>query len=182
MSDLTDRAQAMLGWLTLEKWTTRVTFEGEVCLYAGNGEYHEATNADAAFIEDAPELVRTLIAEVEARGRQMERLTAEVDALRTQVAELEEGNWPFEWTVATEEREKRKAAEARMKLMQDPPKRITELESLLHMLTDDVNGAGFRRMIGPDWHCGYCGVNLTQKHDHDEHCPVTRARRLLSGE
>ena len=51
--------------------------------------------------------------------RELELLQAELAAARERIEQLEEGAWPWEWVIATRERERWKAAEERERVLQE---------------------------------------------------------------
>lgn len=70
--------------------------------------------------------------------------------LRAMVDNLEEGNWPFEWEVATEERERRKQAEVERDAL------LTDIERLKSKNTHQLNKSQEDEHI-----CPQCGGELT---------------------
>ena len=52
--------------------------------------------------------------DAKAAEAELERVKAERDAQQRRIEDLEEGAWPWEWVIATRERERWKVAEARL--------------------------------------------------------------------
>ncbi len=76
----------------------------------------EEWGADSEAHECASDIPRLL--------NEITRLQAENMRMRNRVDMLEEHEWPFEWVVATDERERRKAAEARARDLEDALKNL----------------------------------------------------------